>query len=55
VLWSDPSGHSVAATCGSGVASDLEQGIVTDGKLRAVSLHLPGNKVDWPLGDFVAW
>ena len=55
VLWSDPSGHSVAATCGSSVESDLEQGIVTDGKLRAVSLHLPGNKVDLAPGDFVAW
>jgi hypothetical protein len=55
VLWSDPSGYSVAATCGSAVASDLEQGIVTDGKLQAVSLHLPGNKVDLALGDFAAW
>jgi hypothetical protein len=55
VLWSDPSGHSVAATCGSGVESDLEQGIVTDGKLRAVSLHLPGDKYFYALGDFIAW
>ena len=55
VLWSDPSGRRVAAACGSD--GDLEQGIVSDGKLRALSLNLPGNNHAinyWP-GDFVAW
>jgi hypothetical protein len=57
VLWSDPSGRRVAATCGNiGELDGLEQGIVSDGKFRSLSLNLPGNLVVGYLpNEFVAW
>jgi hypothetical protein len=56
-LWSDPSGRRVAVSCGNkGELDGLEQGIVSDGKFRSLSLHLPGDLVlEIPPGDFVAW
>lgn len=56
VLWSDPSGRSIVATCGANVESDLEQGIVSDEKLRTLSLDLPGDSVvAYSPNDFLAW
>lgn len=58
VLWSDPSGRSVAATCGSVHESPfrLEQGIISDGRFRETQFHLPDNLViDYGPGNFVAW